>query len=124
MLQDKALDLSHNGQPLKIQAMTGFVSQVQFADGSVLGTPSARQSLEDPMLQKALPPSNEEQRLTRHHYRKSGLEGLIAELKRNSSDPVPAIRFACGLDGPVTLTTGTLVTPCSFRSRECERAGE
>lgn len=79
ILQDKALDLSLNGQPLKIRSMTGFVSQVQFADGKVW-VPS-RQTLEDPVLQKALPPSNEEQRLT-DIYRKNGLEGLIAELKK------------------------------------------
>lgn len=79
VLQDKALDLSRNGQPLRIQSMTGFVSQVEFADGKVW-VPN-RQALEDPMLQKTLPPSNEEQRLT-DIYRKGGIDGLIAELKK------------------------------------------
>ena len=79
LLQDRALDLTHNGQPLKIQGMTGFVSQVQFEDGKVW-VPS-RQSLEDPTLQRTLPPSNEEQRLT-DIYRKNGIDALIAELKK------------------------------------------
>jgi hypothetical protein len=78
VVQDKALNLSRNGRPLKIQGMTGFVSQVQFADGKVW-VPN-RQNLNDPMLRKALPPSLEEQRLT-DIYRTKGLEALLQELK-------------------------------------------
>lgn len=79
VLQDKALDLSRGGRPLKIESMMGFVSQVQFADGKVW-VPT-RQNLDDPTLRKALPPSLEEQRLT-DIYRTKGLEALLRELKR------------------------------------------
>jgi hypothetical protein len=79
VMQDKALDLSRNGRPLKIEGMTGFVSQVQFTDGKIW-VPS-RKNLEDPLLQKTLPPSLEEQRLT-DIYRTKGAEALLQELKR------------------------------------------
>lgn len=79
VLQDKAMDISHGGRPLKIQSMTGFVSQVQFSDGKVW-TPS-RQDLDQPALRNTLPPSAEEQRLT-DIYRMKGLEALIQELKK------------------------------------------
>ncbi len=79
VLQDKVLNLSRSGRPLKIQGMTGFVSQVQFADGKVW-VPS-RQNLDDPTLRKALPPSLEEQRLT-DIYRTKGPDALLQELKR------------------------------------------
>ncbi len=79
VLQDKAIDLSHNGRALKIQGMTGFVSQVQFADGKIW-VPS-RRNLDEPMLRKAVPPSLEEQRLT-DIYRAKGLDALLLELKR------------------------------------------
>ena len=79
VVQDKALDLLRSGRPLKIQSMTGFVSQVQFADGKVW-VPT-RQNLNDPALRKALPPSLEEQRLT-DIYRNKGPEALVQELKR------------------------------------------
>jgi hypothetical protein len=79
VVQDKVLDLSRSGRPLKIQSMTGFVSQVQFADGKIW-VPS-RQNLDEPTLRKALPPSLEEQRLT-YAYRTKGLDALLQELKR------------------------------------------
>ena len=79
VVQDKALDLLRAGRPLKIQGMTGYVSQVQFADNKVW-TPS-RQDLEDPVLRKTLPPSLEEQRLT-DIYRTKGLPALLDELKK------------------------------------------
>jgi hypothetical protein len=79
VLQDKTLDLSRGGRPLKIQGMTGFVSQVQFADGKVW-VPT-RQNLDDPSLRKTLPPSLEEQRLT-DLYRTKGVDALLQELKR------------------------------------------
>lgn len=79
VVQDKALDLLRAGRPLKIQSMTGFVSQVQFADNKVW-TPS-RQDLDDPLLRKTLPPSLGEQRLT-DIYRTKGLQALLDELKR------------------------------------------
>jgi hypothetical protein len=79
VVQDKVLDLSRGGKPLKIQGMTGFVSQVQFTDGQIW-VPS-RQNLDEPTLRKALPPSLEEQRLT-GIYRTKGQDALLQELKR------------------------------------------
>ena len=79
VVQDKVLDLSRDGRPLKIQGMTGFVSQVQFADGQIW-VPS-RQNLDEPTLRKALPPSVGEQQLT-DIYRTKGLDALLQELKR------------------------------------------
>jgi hypothetical protein len=79
VLQDKALDLSRGGRPLKIQSMTGFVSQVQFADGKVWAP--SRQDLDNPQLRNSLPPSAEEQRLT-DIYRTKGPAALILELKK------------------------------------------
>jgi len=67
------------GAPVAIGGMTAFVSQVEFADGSVW-VPS-RAALADPGLEKALAPSAEEQRLT-NLYRRKGLNALIDELKR------------------------------------------
>lgn len=79
VLQDSALRFSRNGQPVSIQSMTGFVSQVEFADGKVW-VPT-RQSLQSPELQKVLAPSAEEQRLS-ELYRKKNLDALIQELKK------------------------------------------
>jgi hypothetical protein len=79
VLQDKALDLSRNGRPLKIQSMTGFISQVQFSDGKVWAP--SRQDLDNPELRNVLAPSAEEQRLT-DVYRGKGLDALLQELKK------------------------------------------
>jgi hypothetical protein len=79
VLQDKALDLSRNGRPLKIQSMTGFISQVQFSDGKVWAP--SRQDLDKPELRNTLPPSAEEQRLT-DIYRTKGPAALMQELKK------------------------------------------
>jgi hypothetical protein len=67
------------GAPLAIEAMTGFVSSVEFADGS-LWIPS-RADLGAPQLQRVMAPSDEEQRLIQL-YRKKGLPALIAELNK------------------------------------------
>jgi hypothetical protein len=77
--QDTALRFSYNGKPLSIHGMTGFVSQVEFADGKVW-VPN-RQNLEQDLLRKTLPPSAEEQRLM-DMYRRKGVESLIDELKK------------------------------------------
>jgi hypothetical protein len=66
-------------QPLAIDGMTGFVSSVEFSDGSVW-IPN-RADLADPHLKKILPPSAEEQRLVRL-YQKKGLQGLVDELAK------------------------------------------
>jgi hypothetical protein len=66
-------------QRTSIQGMTGFVSSVEFADGSYW-IPS-RSALEDPKLRRLAPPSPEEQRLAQI-YRKKGLAALVEELKK------------------------------------------
>lgn len=76
---DGALRFSRRpGQPVAIGGMTGFVSQVEFADGT-LWIPS-RAALADPRLSAALPPSPEQQRLA-DLYRRKGLAALVNELK-------------------------------------------
>ncbi len=66
-------------QRTSIESMTGFVSSVEFADGSYW-LPS-RSSLNDPKLNRVVSPSPEEQRLTQI-YLKKGLNGLVEELKK------------------------------------------
>jgi hypothetical protein len=77
--QENAISFSLNGQPVAIRKVTGYVSQVEFTDGKVW-VPT-RQSLADPLLQKAVPPSVEEQRLT-SIYNNKGLNALLEELKK------------------------------------------
>ena len=79
VLQDSELRFSQNGAPVNIRKMTGFVSQVEFADGRVW-VPN-RQSLENAALLDVVAPSAEEQRLS-DLYRKKGLQVLIDELKK------------------------------------------
>ena len=79
LLQDTELRFSRGSEPISIQKMTGFVSQVQFADGRVW-VPN-RQNLESTALLKVLAPSAEEQRLC-DLYRRKGLSALIDELKK------------------------------------------
>jgi hypothetical protein len=79
ILQETELRFSRSGQPVTIQGMTGFVSEVEFAGGRVW-VPS-RQNLEDAQLLRVLPPSNEEQRLS-DLYRTKGIGALIEELKK------------------------------------------
>jgi hypothetical protein len=59
--------------------MTGFVSQVEFADGHVW-VPSRQDLISSPLL-RILAPSPEEQRLA-DIYSKKGLAALTAELSR------------------------------------------
>jgi hypothetical protein len=70
---------SQPGQPVTIEGMTGFVSQVEFADGNIW-IPS-RASLADARVRAAVAPSPEEQRLS-DLYRKRGLAALVNELKK------------------------------------------
>ena len=62
-----------------IEAMTGYVSSVEFTDGS-LWIPT-RGDLANPRLQKIAAPSAEEQRLVQL-YRRKGLNALIEEVKK------------------------------------------
>lgn len=77
--QDSALRFSAEGKPVNIQHMTGFINQVEFVDGKVW-VPS-RESLHNPLLEKVLAPSAEEQRLTQLYLRR-GIDGLAEELKK------------------------------------------
>jgi hypothetical protein len=79
LLQETTLSFSAKGQPVNVQRMMGFVSQVEFADGKVW-VPN-RESLDNAVLLKVLPPSPEEQRLS-DVYRKQGIDGLVAELAK------------------------------------------
>ena len=79
ILQDSTLNFSSNGQPVHVQGMTGFISQVEFADGKVW-VPN-RQNLQMPLLRKVLAPSAEEERLS-DLYRRKGIDGLIEDLNK------------------------------------------
>ena len=80
ILQNSTLKFpQRGGQPLAIEGMTGFVSSVEYADGSVW-IPS-RADLGTPQLQRVASPSGEEQKLVQI-YRKKGIQGLIAELNK------------------------------------------
>jgi hypothetical protein len=74
--QDAALRFSER---IAIQSMAGFVSGVEFADGTYW-IPS-RATLDNPRLRDLVAPSPEEQRLTQL-YRKRGLIALVEELKK------------------------------------------
>jgi len=78
--QENTLSFSANGQPFSIQRVSGFVNQVEFADGQVW-VPN-RQNIDDsPLLQQVLPPSVEEERLANLYVTK-GLAALVEELKK------------------------------------------
>lgn len=79
LLQDTSLRFQDRGQPVSIAGMTGFVSQVEYADGKVW-IPN-RESLASARLLGIVAASPEEQRLT-DLYRKKGLKALIEELNR------------------------------------------
>jgi hypothetical protein len=79
--QDTVLRFSRGtGEPVNIQGMTGFVSQVEYTNGQIW-VPN-RASLENTQLLRVLPPSPEEQRLTDLYRTKGGLKALIDELKK------------------------------------------
>jgi len=79
-VQDTALRLSKDGGvPVSITGMTGFVGQVEFADGKVW-IPT-RDSLVTAQLLDVLEPSPEEQRLS-DLYRKKGVKALTDELNK------------------------------------------
>jgi len=83
VLQDTTLRLSRlsndGGTPLTVAGMTGFVGQVEFADGTVW-IPN-RESLANAQLLGILEPSPEEQRLM-DLYRKKGPKALADELNK------------------------------------------
>jgi hypothetical protein len=79
LLPDTALKFTRSGKPVEIDGMTGFVSQVEFADGKVW-VPS-REDLNASPLLRIMAPSPEEQRLA-DIYVTRGMAALIAELNR------------------------------------------
>ncbi len=79
LVQDTELRFTRRNQPVTIDKMTGFISQVEFADGKVW-VPN-RQNLENAALLNIVAPSAEEQRLT-DLYRRKGLTALIEDLKK------------------------------------------
>jgi len=80
VLQDTSLRFSKNrGEPVPIAGMTGFVSQVEFADGRIW-IPN-REALAGAQLLGILAPSPEEERLT-DLYRKKGPKALVDELNK------------------------------------------
>jgi hypothetical protein len=79
LLQDTALRFSRTGRPIEIEGMTGYVSEVEFADGKVW-VPSRRDLDSSPLL-RVTAPSPEEQRLA-DIYSKKGLAALVVELNR------------------------------------------
>jgi hypothetical protein len=79
LLQDTALKFSRTGHPIEIEGMTGYVSEVEFADGHVW-VPSRRDLDSSPLL-RVTAPSPEEQRLA-DVYSKKGLAALVADLSR------------------------------------------
>lgn len=67
------------GLPLRIESVTGFIQQVEFANGDVWVPPGAFR--DEARLGKLIPGSLEEQRLS-EIYRRKGLHALIEELNR------------------------------------------
>ncbi len=68
-----------------VQSMTGFISHVEFTDGT-MWIPSHAE-LDDPILRRVVAPSPEEQRLVQI-YRKRGVAAVIDELKKFQDKPV------------------------------------
>ena len=75
----RTFEFAQSGQPLVIGGMSGYVRQVEFADGSIW-TPSLS-ALEASGLRDVEPVSAEEQRLA-DLYRRKGVTALATELAR------------------------------------------
>jgi hypothetical protein len=81
LLQDTSLSFTRNGgQPVVIQNMTGFVSEVEYSDHS-MWIPT-RESLKRSDLLRVMPPSFEEQHLTDLYRQPKGIEALVHELNK------------------------------------------
>jgi hypothetical protein len=76
---DATLRFSHSGRPVDIASMTGFVTQVEFADGK-MWVPSRKDLSSSPLL-RTMSPSTEEQRLL-DIYARQGLSALLADLAK------------------------------------------
>jgi hypothetical protein len=71
------------GQPMLIEGLMAFVSDVEFGDGSVWipSRSDIQAATDDIYLRRAIATSPEQQRLS-DIYRKRGINGLVEELKR------------------------------------------
>ena len=78
--QENTLEFSTGGQPLSIRKVTGFVNQVEFADGKVW-VPSRQNMDSNPLLLQVMEPSAEEERLANLYVNK-GIGALVDELKK------------------------------------------
>jgi hypothetical protein len=76
---DAGLRFSKAGKPVEVLGMTGFVKQVEFADGKVW-VPSREDINASPLL-RVIAPSPEEQRLADVYTRK-GIAALMSDLNR------------------------------------------
>ncbi len=84
MTEPGTLRLTHpSGQPMVVDALLAFVNNVEFSDGKLwIPTRSdISEATSDPILRRALASSPEQQRLA-EIYRRKGMSGLQAELKR------------------------------------------
>ena len=79
VLQESTLNFSSNGQPVNVRKMTGSSTRWSSPTGKS-GFRIGRTS-DDPLLQKVIAPSAEEQRLS-SLYRRKGIEALVEELKK------------------------------------------
>jgi hypothetical protein len=77
---DNTLEFSTGGKPLIIHKVTGFVNQVEFADGKVW-VPTRQNMESSPLLMQVMEPSVEEERLANLYVTK-GLPALVEELKK------------------------------------------
>jgi len=78
--QQNSLEFSTGGKPLSIRKVTGFVNQVEFADGKVW-VPTRQNMESNPLLLQVMEPSVEEERLANLYVTK-GLPALVDELKK------------------------------------------
>lgn len=78
--QENTLEFTTNGKPFSIRKVTGFVNQVEYADGEVW-VPKRPDIDTNPLLQQVLAPSVEEERLANIYVMK-GLAALADELKK------------------------------------------
>ena len=78
--QENTLEFSTGGKPLSIRKVTGFVNQVEFADGKVW-VPTRQNMESNPLLLEVMEPSVEEERLANLYVTK-GLPALVDELKK------------------------------------------
>ena len=77
---ENTLEFSTGGKPLSIRKVTGFVNQVEFADGRVW-VPTRQNMDSNPLLLQVMEPSVEEERLANLYVTK-GLPALVDELKK------------------------------------------